>query len=118
MIVRPVRCLLVLALTACTSAEQKARERETQMIAQAQADSTAEAEFVADSLALDSTVTLDSIRELRIREVTTTDDNGYAFTLPRHEAIGAMGQTCALTSERYAQLVPGDTLRCQWGPPE
>ncbi len=118
MTMRHAGWLLLLGLTACTSSEEKARQRELQMIAQAQADSAAEADFISDSLALDSTVTLDSIRELRIRDVTDTDDDGNTFTLPRHEAIGAKGQLCAVTTERYMQLAPGDTLRCQWGPPE
>jgi len=108
---------LVLSLAACTSDEEKAREREQLMMVQARADSAAEADFLADSVALASSISLDSIRDLRVREVKTVDDNGYEYLTPRHEAIGAAGLVCAVTIERYIQLVRGDTLRCQWGPP-
>jgi len=114
---RHLTWLLVLVLAGCTSAEEKAREREQEMIGQAQADSAAEADFVADSLALAASITVDTIRELRIRDVQSVDDNGYEFALPAHEAIGTTGQVCALTVERYIPLIRGDTLSCQWGPP-
>jgi hypothetical protein len=110
--------LLLLGLAGCTSAEEKARAREQEMVAQAQADSAAEADFVADSLALAASITLDTIRELRILDVKRVDDNGYEFTQPAHQAIGTTGQVCALTVERYIPLIRGDTLSCQWGPPE
>ena len=115
---RHVTWLLVLGLAACTSAEEKARVREQAMIAQAQADSAAETDFVADSLALAASVTLDTIRDLRIRDVKNVDDNGYEYTASAHEAIGTAGFVCALTVERYVPLTRGDTLRCQWGPAE
>jgi len=116
--VRHVTWTLVLALAACTSAEERARERDRQMIAQAQADSAAEADFVADSQALAASITVDTIRELRIRDVKSVDDNGYEFLTPAREAIGTAGLVCALSVDRFVQLNRGDTLSCQWGPLE
>ncbi len=118
MSMRRTTLALMLTLAACTSAEEKARQREQDMMEQARADSAAEADFIADSLALAGSITLDSIRDVRIRDVKTVDDNGYEYLSPRHEAVGTTGQVCAVTSTRYFQLVRGDTLRCQWGPPE
>lgn len=109
---------LVLTLAACTSAEDKARQREQAVIEQARADSASEADFLSDSLALATSITLDSIRDLRIRDVRDTDDDGNEFMLPRHEAVGTTGLVCAVNTDRYLQLVRGDTLRCQWGPVE
>ena len=110
--------LLVLVLAACTSAEDKAHERDRQMIAQAQADSAAEADFIADSLALAASITVDTVRELQSRDVTIVDDNGDEFLAPAREAIGTTGLVCALSVDRFVQLNRGDTLSCQWGPPE
>jgi hypothetical protein len=118
MTMRRTTLALMLTLAACTSAEEKAREREKAMIEAARADAAEEAAFVADSIALTASITVDSIRDLRIRDVKTVDDNGYEYLAPRHEAIGTAGQVCAVTTTRYFQLVRGDTLRCQWGPPE
>lgn len=107
---------LVLALAACTSAEEKQRERERLMIEQARADSAAEAEFLADSLALAASVTMDTVGILRLRDLHTTDDDGNTLTTAVHEAVAPNGQVCALTPEKYAMLFKGDTLSCQWGP--
>ena len=115
---RRMTLALVLTLAACTSAEEKARQREQAMMEQARADAATEADFIADSLALAASITLDTVRDVRIRDVRTVDDDGDEYLSPRHEAVGTTGQVCAVTSTRYGQLVRGDTLRCQWGPPE
>lgn len=117
MSMRRVLCLALLTCTACTSAEDKARAREQQMIEQARADSAAEADFVADSVALANSITVDSIRELRMRDVREIDDDGNEVLTRRYEAVGTHDMVCAVETTRYALLVRGDTLRCQWGPP-
>ncbi len=109
---------LVLALAACTSPEEQARQREAAMIAQAQADSVAEADFVADSLALAASITVDTIRELRRRNTETISDDGEDAAVAIFQAVSPKGQVCALTAVRYQALAIGDTLSCQWGPPE
>lgn len=112
---------LVLALAACTSAEEAKRQRELAMIAQATADSVAEAEFVVDSIALAASITVDTIADVRIRSVAVPsddgDDGGDGPTL-RHEAVAPGGKVCAVTPTRYVTLIRGDTLSCQWGAPE
>ncbi|HYW49343.1 MAG TPA: hypothetical protein VE861_01985 [Gemmatimonadaceae bacterium] len=108
---------LLVALAACSSAEEKQQERERRMIEQALADSAAEADFLADSLALAASITVDTIRLLRLRDVATTDEDGNPLTLAQAEAVAANGQVCALTRNRYVELITGDTLTCQWGPP-
>lgn len=107
----------VILLAACSSAEEKARERELAMIEQAKADSTAEADFIGDSVRLAASFTVDTIRELRIRDVTEVDDDGDNLLTSLHQAVAPNGQVCALTPERYPTVVRGDTLTCQWGPP-
>lgn len=109
---------LLLALAACTSAEEKAREREAQMIAQAQADSLAEAEFVSDSVVLAASITVDTIRELRRQNTETISNDGEDAAVAIFQAVSPTGQVCALTAVRYQALAIGDTLTCQWGPPE
>lgn len=105
---------LVFALAACTSAEERAREREQAMIEQAKADSAGEAEFVEDSLRLAASITLDTVAELRERDRTSPDDSDVLETV--REAIGRSGQVCLLEFEKYRQLAVGDTLSCQWAP--
>lgn len=107
---------LAAALLACTSAEERARQREEAMIAQARADSAAEADFIADSVALAASVTVDSVVELRVRTVRTPLEGGDHVSAPNHEAVNRFGLVCTLDEERYRTLVRGDTLRCQWGP--
>lgn len=107
---------LVLALAACTSAEEQAREREMAMIEAAKADSIAEAEFVEDSLKLAASISLDTIVALRVRDQQASDDPDYIETV--HLAVTRAGQTCQLDFEKYKLVAVGDTLTCQWGPPE
>ncbi len=113
---RFITLAMLLGLTSCTSAEEKARQREQAMMEQARADSAAEADFIADSTTLASTITVDSIRELRIRDVSLSDEDGNEIMSRRHEAVGRFGLVCGVDMDRYATLIVGDTLRCQWGP--
>jgi hypothetical protein len=113
-----LRCLVAaVLLVACTNAEEKARERESAMIEQAKADSAAEADFIGDSVRIAASIVLDTIRDLRVREISDVDDDGETFQTTVHEAVAASGQVCALTTEKYLATVRGDTLTCQWGPP-
>ena len=109
---------LAFALAACTSDEEKARQREAAMIAQAKADAVAEAEFTDDSLTLAASITVDTVRRLERRDSYTTNDEGDDTRGPRFEAIAADGQVCLLTPTRFTTLIVGDTLSCQWGPRE
>lgn len=110
---------LAFALVACTSDEEKARQREAAMIEQAQADAAAEAEFADDSLKLAASVTIDTIRRLERRDrYSTNDEDDEETSGPRFEAIAANGQVCLLTPARFTTVVVGDTLSCQWGPRE
>lgn len=106
---------LVLVLAACTSAEEKARTRELAMIEQAKADSVSEAEFVEDSLKLASSITLDTVKELRVRDQRSAEDDTAIETI--RQAISPTGQACLLTFERYRTIAVGDTLSCQWAAP-
>jgi len=109
---------LALALAACTSDEEKARQREIAMIGQAIADSVAEAEFADDSVKLAASITVDTVRNLERRDSYTTNDGDEEANGPRFEAIAANGQACLLTPTRFTTLIVGDTLSCQWGPRE
>ncbi len=113
--IRRVVPVLALALVACTSAEEKARTREQAMIAQAQADSAAEAEFVEDSQKLAASITLDTVKSVTVRDQRSVDDSDVIETI--RLAIAPNGHTCLLTFERYKTIAVGDTLSCQWSPP-
>lgn len=107
---------LVLALAACTSAAEKQQKRERLMIEQARADSAAEADFIADSMALAASITTDTITILRMRDTHYADDEGNTVTSAVREAVARNGQVCVLAADRYAFAIMGDTLTCQWGP--
>jgi len=109
---------LAFALAACTSDEEKAREREAAMIGRAIADSVAEAEFADDSLKLAASITVDTVRTLERRDAYSTNDDDGDTSGPRFEAVAANGHVCLLTPTRFTALVVGDTLSCQWGPRE
>jgi hypothetical protein len=106
--------LLVLALVtgACTSAEEKARQREAAMIGQAIADSVAELEFMEDSTALAASITVDTVASMRTIDAPVVD--GDAPRMPLHQAVSPRGQVCTITVEKSIKLAPGDTLSCQW----
>ena len=105
---------LVLGVAACTSAEEKAQQRELAMIESAKADSASEAEFVEDSVRLAASITVDTVRSLRIVDQRSPDDDGTFDTI--HQAVSPTGMLCAVTVEKYRVLVVGDTLSCQWAP--
>jgi hypothetical protein len=105
---------LVLAVAACTSAEEKARQRDAAMVAQAIADSVAEHEFIEDSSKLAASITVDTVKALRVRDQRSPDDDSVVETI--REAVSPAGQVCALTSEKYRLVAVGDTLSCQWAP--
>ena len=107
--------VVTLTLMACTSAEEKARDRELAMIAQAQADSVAESEFVEDSGRLAASITVDTVKSVTVRDQRSEEDNEVIETV--RLAIAPNGHTCLLTSQRYTTIVVGDTLSCQWAPP-
>lgn len=110
----PTLSVLMLALTACTSAEQKVRQRDSAMVAQAIADSVAEQEFVEDSSKLAASITLDTVKELRLRDQRSPNDDSVIETI--HQAVSPTGQFCTLTFEKYKLVAVGDTLSCQWAP--
>jgi len=109
---------IAFALAACTSDEEKAKQRDAAMIEQAKADAAAEAEFADDSVTLAASITVDTVRGLERRDSYTTSDEDDDTSGPRFEAIAANGQVCLLTPTRFTALVVGDTLSCQWGPRE
>ncbi len=109
-----IGAVLVLSLAACTSAEEKAQQRELAMIEAAKADSVSEAEFVEDSVKLAASITVDTVRTLRIVDQRSADDDGTFDTI--HQAVSPTGLLCAVTVEKYRVLVVGDTLSCQWAP--
>jgi hypothetical protein len=112
---RLLRCAaLLLAVAACTSAEEKARQRDSAMIAQAIADSVAEQEFIEDSSKLAASITVDTVRERRIRNQPSPDNSDVLELV--HEAVSPSGLVCALTVAKYDQVIVGDTLSCQWAP--
>ncbi len=110
----PVVIVLVLALAACTSADEQARQRDSAMIAQAIADSVAEHEFIEDSSKLAASITLDTVASRRIRNQQAADDADLMELV--HEVVSPRGLVCALTVPRYERVVVGDTLSCQWAP--
>lgn len=109
---------LALALAACTSDADKAREREAAMIEQATADAAAELVFMEDSLKLAASITIDTVRKVERRDRYSTSDDDDDTSGPRFEAVAANGQVCLVTPARFTTLVVGDTLSCQWGPRE
>lgn len=84
----------------------------------AQADSAAEADFVADSAALAASIALDTIADLVTGSAPVVDDNGYESRRTSWNVVGRSRGICLVDSTRYLALVRGDTLSCQWGPPQ
>jgi hypothetical protein len=108
-------CLL-LVLAACTSAEEKERQRDSAMVEQAKADAAAESEFVADSVKLAASITIDTLKEVRVMQDSawTAGDNQPATV--SHVGISPAGHRCLLSEEKAKAVVVGDTLTCQWTP--
>jgi hypothetical protein len=113
------RLLLLIALcAACTSAEEKEQRRKTAMIEAAKEDSTAEADFVQDSVTLAASITVDSVAQLLTVREPQRDEDDNEFMVTRWVAVSPKLTRCLLDSTRYTALVAGDTLSCQWGPPQ
>jgi hypothetical protein len=106
------------AMSACVGKEEKARRREEAMVEQAKADATAESLFVADSLKLAASITLDTVADLERHSQLFNDDNGDMRTEHGYFALTRLRARCALDSARYARTVRGDTVTCQWEPPK
>ncbi len=109
---------LLVALTACTSTAEKERLRDSAMVEQAKADAAAEAEFVADSVKLAASITVDTVKEVRIMSdsVFVADNDPQSVLV--HAAISPSGLRCLLSEEKWPTLVAGDTLSCQWTAPK
>ncbi len=104
----------LLLVAACTSAEEKQRKREAQMIEQAKEDAAAEAEFVVDSVKLAASITVDTVKETRAVQDTVPDDESEPQLVLAYVALSPSGTRCTLTPEKFRTLVVGDTLSCQW----
>jgi hypothetical protein len=110
---RPWIVALVL-LAACTSAEEKEKQRQAAMMEAAIADSVEEAEFVQDSVKLAASITVDTVRDIRPSTDTVfsvTDEPQFRVS---PTAYSPNGNRCLLTEERARTIVVGDTLSCQW----
>jgi hypothetical protein len=110
--------LALLSVAACTSAEDKQRRRELAMVEAAKADAQDEAAFVADSVAVLQSITVDTVTELQMRLIDDSDEVGYTHYVTQYVAMSPRGNRCMVDSTKYGMLVRGDTLSCQWGPPE
>jgi hypothetical protein len=115
---RTVISLAMLALVACTSAEEKERRKQEAMIEAAKEDAAAESTFVADSIAVVQSITVDTAAMLTSTVVETVGDDGYPLRNLQYLAISPSRTRCLLDSARYVTLVQGDTLSCQWSAPE
>ena len=104
----------LLFVVACTSAAEKQRKREEQMIAQAKEDAAAEAEFTEDSVKLAASISVDTVKETRAVQDTVPDEDSVPQLVPAYIALSPSGTRCTLTPERFRTLVVGDTLSCQW----
>jgi hypothetical protein len=104
----------LLTLSACKSAAEKERLRDSAMIEAAKADAADEADFVTDSVALAASITMDTVRSVRSVVRNETDDNGNVDAVTVYQALAGNGQACELTTEKYRATVVGDTLSCQW----
>ena len=110
-------CALVLLFASgCTSADEKARRMEEAMVEQAKVDASAESLFVADSLKLAASITLDTVADLERQSQLYDDDRGDMQTANTYVALTRLRARCALDSARYGRTVRGDTLTCQWEP--
>ena len=106
--------LVILLASACTSTEEKARRMEEAMVEQAKVDASAESLFVADSLMLAASITLDTVADLERQSQLYDDNRGDMQTANTYLALTRLRARCALDSARYARTVRGDTLTCQW----
>jgi hypothetical protein len=111
---------LMLAMTACqASPEEQAKARQAAMIAQAQADAAREQAFVADSVKLAATFTVDTVaRPLIMHQRSTVEDedgDSKDTTVALHIIQGRHGGFCNnMDPKLWAARAVGDTLTCQW----
>jgi hypothetical protein len=105
---------VLLTLSACKSAAEKERLRDSAMIEAAKADAADEADFVTDSVALAASITMDTVRSVRSLVRNETDDDGNVDAVTVYQALAGNGHACELTTEKYHATVVGDTLSCQW----
>lgn len=113
-----VRYVLVLttmvSASACVPADEKERRRVAIMVEQAKADAVAESVFVQDSLALLSSITVDTVASVTLVQPGASDEEGNSWIDTIYQAIARRGTVCAIDSSRFATLTGGDTLSCQW----
>jgi hypothetical protein len=119
MTVKRYLTLAVVALatvSACTSAEEKDRRRTAAMIEQAKADAAAESSFVVDSLKLKESIVLDTVETITDSTALYTDNDGNTTTDHTYVAKTRAGASCEIDAVRFATMIKGDTLSCQWDP--
>lgn len=107
-------CVLLPALNACVSADEKERRATAAMVEQARADAAAESVFVHDSLALAASITVDTVDRVELVPRHATDEDGNAWADTIYRAIALRGTTCVVDSLKSKTLLKGDTLSCQW----
>jgi hypothetical protein len=110
--------VFLLSIAACKSAEEKQRALDSAMVEQAKLDAAAELEFLEDSVKLAQSISADTVADLIMRRARAQDDNGYEYEVNEFLAVAPSRTRCIVDSVKYIALVRGDTLSCQWGPPE
>ena len=104
----------LLALGACTSAQEKQRRATALMVEQAKADAAAESTFVQDSLKLMASITVDTVEIVVSVPRAATDADGISWADTIYKAITRGGASCVVDAIKSRQLTAGDTLSCQW----
>lgn len=103
---------------ACANAEERARQAEERMVAQAKIEATAESVFVQDSLKLQASITMDTVDvSVHTSQLFTNSDGGTDVD-NRYVVQTRLRASCEVDSTRYARVVKGDTLSCQWEMPK
>jgi hypothetical protein len=105
---------VVVSLSACASPEEKQRRLDSAMVEQAKLDAQDEAEFVEDSVKLASSITVDTIYDIRTVPTVGRDADGREFTYDVYTVTARNNQRCLVEPARFTTLVRGDTLSCQW----
>ena len=101
-------------INGCTSAEEKERRQTAAMIEQAKADAAAESSFVVDSMKLKESIVLDTVETIADSTALYTDNDGNTTTDHTYVARTRAGATCEIDAPRFATMIKGDTLSCQW----
>ena len=110
--------VVLVLLGACASGAEKTQRLEAAMVAQAKLDVEAESLYVADSVRLAASITLDTVADLERHTALFNDDNGDMQSERSYLALTRLRARCALDSARYERTVRGDTLTCQWDAPK